>query len=113
MMSDHGGHSNREKPDAQTAIDPNPKFKGLRGGKAAAIEREFPHVVKIALPVGGLDLRQNREIAMFHRLHNIRPRFGKRRTVGIRDYSRWCFSDSDVADDFRVRFGGEPITNKV
>ena len=74
-------------------------------------EREFPHIVEMVLPVGGLDARRNREIATSHSLRNIRPRFGRRRTVANKDYSRWCFSDPEIAEAFRKQFGGERVTS--
>jgi hypothetical protein len=112
MKIDKNSPSHRKSPNAQKAAEPNLKLKTFRKGKAGINERDYPYLVEIAVPVGGLDLRQNREIAAFHRLHNIRPRFGKRRTEGIQDYSRWCFSDPGVADAFRERFGGERVTIK-
>jgi hypothetical protein len=81
----------------------------IRKRKVLATERKFPHFVEITLPPSGLDVRVNREMVTFHRLHNIRPRFGRRRTRTGQDYCRWCFSDLAIADAFRERFGGVSV----
>jgi hypothetical protein len=82
-----------------------------RKRKVLVTERKFPHIVEIALPVNGLDVRVNCEMATFYRLRNIRPRFGRRRTRTGRDYGRWCFSDQTIADAFREQLGGERVMN--
>jgi len=48
-----------------------------RSGKAPTNERDFPHIVEIALPVNGFNIRLSREMAAFHRSHDIEPRFGR------------------------------------
>jgi hypothetical protein len=80
--------------------------RAIRKRKVLVTERKFPHIVEIALPVNGLDVRVNREMVAFCRLRDIRPRFGRRRTRTGRDYGRWCFSDQAIADAFREQFGG-------
>jgi hypothetical protein len=81
----------------------------LRKRKALVIEREFPHIVEIALPVNGLDVHINREMATFYRLRNIQPRFGRRKTRTGQDHCRWCFLDRATADAFREQFGGVSV----
>jgi hypothetical protein len=84
----------------------------FRKSKALGTERDFPHVIEIALPVNGLDVGLSREIATFHRARDIRPRFGRTRMQKAQHYCRWCFSDPMIADAFRDRFGGACVTNE-
>ncbi len=78
---------------------------------ARANERDQPHIVEMVIPAEGFahDMR----IAMdgFHRMHNIRARFGRHFRRGGKEYCRWCFADAFVADLFRIRFGGERLAN--
>jgi hypothetical protein len=81
----------------------------FRTQKALTTERDLPHLVEIELPLSGLNTQMNREMVTFHRLHNIRPRFGRRRTQAGKKYCRGCFSNPEIADLFRERFGGERV----
>ena len=92
-------------------VRPDKALAKIRKRKVLATERKFPHIVEIVLPVHGLDVRVNREMVTFCRLHKIRPRFGRRRKRTGQDYCRWCFSDKEIADAFREQFGGERVTN--
>ncbi len=83
----------------------------LRKSKALTAEYDFPHIVEIARPVNGLDVRLSREIEGFHRSRGIRPHFGQPRIKNGQHYCLWCFSDPAIADAFRERFGGAR-TNK-
>jgi hypothetical protein len=72
-------------------------------------ERDFPHVVEIALPperFRGVLL----EIDTFHRERRIPVRRGRNRHEGKQVYIRFCFPDAAVADAFRNRFGDECLT---
>ena len=51
----------------------------FRTQRALTTERDLPHIVEIELPSSGLNTQMNREMVTFHRSHNIRPRFGRRR----------------------------------
>jgi hypothetical protein len=84
----------------------------FRMQRALKTERDLPHIVEIELPSTGLNTQMNREMATFHRSHDIQPRFGRRRTQARKLYCRWCFLDSGVADLFRERFGGERVRTK-
>ena len=84
----------------------------FRMQRALKTERDLPHIVEIELPSTGLNTQVNREMATFHRSHDIQPRFGRRRTQAGKLYCRWCFLDSGVADLFRERFGGERVRTK-
>jgi hypothetical protein len=77
-----------------------------RHPKALANERDLPNIIEISMPVNGFDVRLSREMAAFHHLHDIGPRFGPPRMRNNRCYSRWCFADPVIADAFRERFGG-------
>jgi len=84
----------------------------LRRSKKVATERDFPHIVEIALPVNGLDVGLSREITTFHRLRNIQPRFGRASNRNNQSYGHYCFSDPANADAFVKRFGGARVMNK-
>jgi hypothetical protein len=83
-----------------------------RKSKAIEIERNFPHIVEIELPKNGLDVDVSHRMTIFHRLRDIRPQFGHKRTKANHHFCRWCFSDSSVADTFCAEFGGERIMRK-
>ena len=78
------------------------KFKS----KKLSTERNFPHIIEIALPVSGLAADVSREMATFHRSRDIRLRFGRARIENGQHYGRWCFSEPAVADAFCKQFGG-------
>jgi hypothetical protein len=84
----------------------------FRTQRALTTERDLPHIVEIELPSSGLNTQMNREMVTFHRSHNIRPRFGRRRTKAGKKYCRWCFLNPEVADLFQERFGGERVRNE-
>ena len=72
-------------------------------------ERDFPHLVQLALPPGGF--RSNfLEFDAFHRERRIPVRRGRSRHEAEQSYIRFCFPDSATADAFRNRFGGECLT---
>jgi hypothetical protein len=72
-------------------------------------ERDFPHLVELALPPEGFrDVLL--QIGAFHRERRIPVRRGRSR-YGVKPfYVRFCFPDADTADAFRNRFGGESLT---
>ena len=84
----------------------------FRMQRALKTERDLPHIVEIELPSTGLNTQMNREMVTFHRLHNIRPRFGRRRARAGKHYCRWCFSNPGIADLFREQFGGARVRNE-
>jgi hypothetical protein len=79
------------------------RYKGRTSSKS--IEREFPHVVEIVVPPGGLGRRLDAMHA-FHTKRGIRACLGRGHREGSRDYLRWYFVDTTVAADFASRFGG-------
>ena len=79
-------------------------------GPSPRNERDFPHLVELALP-----LRPFRsvflEIDAFHRERRIPVRRGRSRHEVKPFYIRFCFPDAATADAFRNRFGGECLTH--
>ena len=84
------------------------KFKS----KKLSTERNFPHIIEIALPASGLVANVSSEMATFHRSRDIRPRFGRTRIHNGQHYGRWCFSEPAVADAFREQFGGARLKSE-
>jgi hypothetical protein len=72
-------------------------------------ERDFPHLVALAIPPGGF-----RSVFLdfdtFHRERRIPVRRGRSRHDVKRSYIRFCFPDMATADAFRNRFGGVRLT---
>ena len=67
----------------------------------------FPHIVEIAVPPNGLDAQTSRAIVEFHGSRKIQIRFGH----GLKNLSRWCFSDAATAEAFKEQFGGNHVVN--
>ncbi len=72
-------------------------------------ERDFPHVVELALPPGGFRSRSS-EFEAFHRELGIPIRRGRGRHEAEQFYVRFCFPHATAADAFRDHFGGERLT---
>jgi hypothetical protein len=72
-------------------------------------ERDFPHVVELALPPGRFR-SVFLEIDAFHRDRRIPVRRGRSRHEGEQFHIRFCFPDAATADAFRNCFGGECST---
>ena len=64
-----------------------------------SIERDFPHIVEIAVRRGWGGTRD--AMKNFHARHGLqaRPRLGD-----IKSYVRWCFADRDIAEAFAAKF---------
>ena len=73
-------------------------------------ERDFPHLVELALPPGGFR-SVFLEIDAFHRERRIPVRRGRSRHKAEQSHIRFCFPDTATADAFRNRFGGECLTH--
>ncbi len=56
-------------------------------------ERDFPHLVELELPPGGLP-SQNLEFDAFHREHGIPIRRGRGRHEAEQFHVRFCFPDA-------------------
>ena len=73
-------------------------------------ERNFPHLVELALPPDGFrDVLL--QIDAFHREQRIPVRRGRSRYEVAPFYIRFCFPHAATADAFRDRFGGECLTH--
>ena len=73
-------------------------------------ERDFPHLVELALPPEGFrDVLL--QIGAFHRERRIPVRRGRSRYGAKPFYIRFCFPDTATADAFRNRFAGECLTH--
>ena len=83
------------------------RYKGRSNAKA--IERDFPHIVEMAVPPNGFGIRLD---AMYewHRSRDIEARRGQGRHEDDCDYVRWCFADPKIAAAFAVDFGGTVLT---
>ena len=72
-------------------------------------ERDFPHLVELALPPGGFRSRSD-EMQAFQREHGIQIRRGRGWTEAEQFFVHFCFPSAAHADAFRERFGGERLT---
>src|SRR5262245_59070395 len=72
-------------------------------------ERDFPHLVELELPPGGLP-SQNLEFDAFHREHGIPIRRGRGRHEAEQFHVRFCFANAVTADALHQRFGGTRLT---
>jgi hypothetical protein len=72
-------------------------------------ERDFPHLVELALPPRGFR-SVFLEFDAFHRERRIPVRRGRSRHEAEQSYIRFCFPDAATADAFRDRFGGECLS---
>jgi hypothetical protein len=72
-------------------------------------ERDFPHLVEVALPDDGFGDNMLYDIEAFHRERGIEMRRGRRRHRDGQEYVRWCFGDQAHADEFVKRIGGDRV----
>ena len=83
--------------------------KPVRANKGHAsrktIARKFPHVVEIAVSLGGLGKRLDAMHA-FHAERGISACLGRGRHEDDQDYLRWYFADAHTAVSFAAEFGG-------
>ena len=81
-----------------------PRDKGRTSHKLA--ERDFPHIVEIVVPLGGLGKTLD-AIYDFHSRHDIHAKHGRtRRDENGHNYMRWRFGDPGTAVEFAKKFGG-------
>ena len=72
-------------------------------------ERDFPHLVELALPPRGFR-SVFLEFDAFHRERRIPVRRGRSRHEAEQSYIRFYFPNAAAADALRNRFGGERLT---
>jgi hypothetical protein len=77
-----------------------------QSGKAVTNEREYPHIVELAVATNELDFQLSRRIIDFHKLRHVETRHGRRVVRESQISYRWCFSDLVTACDFAEQFGG-------
>jgi hypothetical protein len=81
------------------------RYKGRTSQKA--IERNFPYVVEIVVPPGGLG-GQLDAMHYFHHARDVQACLGLgRRDDEGRDYLRWYFTREKMAVSFATEFGGK------
>ena len=85
------------------------RYKGRMSQKA--IEREFPHVVEIAVPPGGLGAQLD-AMHYFHRARGIEACLGLGRREEGCDYLRWYFTRPTVADTLAAEVGATLIEKR-
>lgn len=71
---------------------------------ALRTEQEFPYIVELAMPRGGLDVSLSREVTRFHSTRDIPLRFGRSKLQNGQLFCRYCFSDPRLAEMFRAQF---------
>ena len=79
------------------------RYKGRPSTKA--FKREFPHIVAVAVPPGGLGKRLD-AMHVFHTERGITACLGRGRRKDSQHYIRWYFADTMIAASFAVEFGG-------
>ena len=79
------------------------RYKGRSGAKS--VERKFPHIVEMAVPLGGFGKRLD-DMHEWHRARGIETQRGRGRHEDECDYIRWCFADPNIAAEFAAAFGG-------
>ena len=92
--------------DSKTAVM---AYKGRPLAKTIA--REFPFVVEILVPEGGLGRRLD-DMHAFHRQRRITDHHIPRRRDGEHDYIRWCFKDLATGEAFAAQFSGTLLLPK-
>ena len=80
------------------------RYKGRPSGKIIA--RDFPFIVEIAMPAGGLGTRLN-EMHSFHDQRSIQVAPVRHGHEDDEDFMLWCFARRAIAEEFAVEFGGK------
>jgi hypothetical protein len=71
------------------------------------IERDFPHIVEIAVGRGWGGTRD--AMYNFHARYGVQPRPKRGRYKDGTSYVRWCFADPEIADAFAAKFAKDII----
>jgi len=83
-----------------------------RRRRSNLFKREFPHIVEVAVPRGGLGKRLD-AMHTFHAERGIKACLGRGRREDNQDYLRWYFSDPTTAASFAVEFGGSFLKSPI
>ena len=78
------------------------RYKGRASAKA--VEKDFPHHVDIAVPLGGLGSRLD-AMYDFHTRHGVKAKRGHGRHDANGAIIRWRFADPAIAKSFATMFG--------
>jgi len=76
--------------------------------KTTEIERRYPHIVELLVPLKGFGTTVN-DMHDWHSIRGIQTQRGSGRYHKGRHYVRWCFVGSEDAKAFQYEFGGELI----
>jgi len=82
------------------------KISRTRNIISLANERQFPHLVELAIPPEGFR-SVLLKIYAFPREQRIPVHRDRSRQEDKQSYIRFCFPDAATADAFRTRFGGK------
>ena len=86
------------------------RYKGRTS--ARAIEKDFPHIVEMIVPLGGFGKKLD-DMYEWHRAKGIQDHRGRgRRDENGRDYVTWCFGDRTIAEDFARKFDGSVVVGR-
>jgi hypothetical protein len=78
------------------------RYKGRQN--ANAVERDFPHIVEMAIPDGGFGDRLD-AMHDWHLARGIQAKHGQgRRDERGQYFIRWCFADPAMAKSFATTF---------
>jgi hypothetical protein len=80
-----------------------------RRRRSTLFKREFPHIVEVAVPRGGLGKRLD-AMHTFHAERGIEACLGRGRREDNQDYLRWYFADPTTAASFAIELSGEFLT---
>jgi len=80
----------------------------MAGINTKAIERYYPHIVELMVPLKGFGTTLNL-MHDWHTTRGIQSRRGSGRYYKERHYVRWCFGGPEDAKAFQKEFGGELI----
>ena len=84
-----------------------PRYKGRTSAKA--IEKDFPHIVQMIVPLGGFGKKLD-DMYEWHSTRGIEAMRGSGwRDESGRFYVRWCFANLITAQDFARKFGGSIV----
>ena len=86
---------------------PMAHYKGRKSPKAT--EREFAHVVEIAVPQGGLGAQLD-AMHYFHEARGIKACLGRGRREENLSFLRWYFTSPTIAEAFATEFDGTCFT---
>ena len=78
------------------------RYKGQQHS-ATMNERNFPHIVEIIVPLGGLGKTLD-AMYDFHARHGIQAKRGQGRYTNGVNFIRWCFADPAIAKSFATAF---------